>query len=237
MAVALLGLYAQLPSAEAAAAMGLGEQWAAVDNLHSAFAYGAQGGDSLDFSGFMTAAMMLKGYSAQDASSNAASLAELYELYEASPDAAEQLLGRADALNGEIGKVNGAISRAGTAVSGLSGASTDLMGDLSGLLKDVDGAAVMARIRSMEFDDLVLDCQAFGIVDGYTSAVPRELPLSFLAENPSWLRITWTSLREYGDDEAMQDPRWEQYGAWHRQKQAEIEAHYRMLADFCRPQG
>lgn len=135
----LLGLYAQLPSAEAAAAMGLGEQWAAVDNLHSAFAYGAQGGDSLDFSGFMTAAMMLKGYSAQDASSNAASLAELYELYEASPDAAEQLLGRTDALNGEIGKVNGAISRAGTAVSGLSGASTDLMGDLSGLLKDVDG--------------------------------------------------------------------------------------------------
>ena len=105
------------------------------------------------------------------------------------------------------------------------------------LLKDVDGAAVMARIRSMEFDDLVLDCQAFGIVDGYTSAVPRELHFSFLAEDPSWLRITWSSLREYGDEEAMQDPRWEQYGAWHREKQAEIEAHYRMLADFCRPQG
>ena len=89
----------------------------------------------------------------------------------------------------------------------------------------------------MEFDDHILGYRMLGVVDGYTSAVPRELSLSITAENTSRLLVTWYSAREYGDDAAMQDPRWEQYGAWYRQKQAEIDAHYRMLADFCRPEG
>ena len=105
------------------------------------------------------------------------------------------------------------------------------------LLKDVDGASVMGQVRSMEFDDHILGYRMLGVVDGYTSAVPRALSLSTTAENTSRLLVTWYSAREYGDDAAMQDPRWEQYGAWYRQKQAEIDAHYRMLADFCRPEG
>ncbi len=105
------------------------------------------------------------------------------------------------------------------------------------LLRDIDGASVMGRVRSMEFDDHVLEYRFLGIIDGYTSAVPRELRLSFTAEDPTRLRITWFSLREYGDDAVRQDPRWEPYRAWYERKQAAVEAHYRMLADFCRPEG
>ncbi len=105
------------------------------------------------------------------------------------------------------------------------------------LLKDTDGAAVMGRIRSMEFDDHVLEYRMRGVVDGYTSAIPRELQLSMTAEDPSRLLITWYSARGSGDEAAKQDPRWEKYWAWYARKEAEIEAHYRMLADFCRPDG